>query len=129
MDLSRSAFSGYSIDDVDACRTFYRDTLGLDVSDEMGGLVLRWPNGHAVFVYPKPDHRPATFTVLNLPVGDIDEAVDALTARGVEFLRYDGLGQDEKGVSRPDDPSYGPQIAWFTDPAGNIISVLVDDEA
>ena len=90
----------------------------------MGGLVLDLGDGHAVFVYPKPDHVPATFTVLNLQVADIDAAVASLEASGVETLRYEGFGQDERGIQRPAGKYSGPAIAWFTDPAGNILSVL-----
>lgn len=118
-------FSGYSVDDLDAARTFYRDTLGVRVDDSaMGALEVHLPAGGAVFVYPKADHVPATFTVLNLEVDDIDAAVDALTAARVEFLRYDGAHQDEKGIARGVAANMGPDIAWFTDPAGNILSVL-----
>jgi catechol 2,3-dioxygenase-like lactoylglutathione lyase family enzyme len=117
---SSPAFSGYSTNDVPACLPFYRDTLGLDVTEEMGALVLRFSTGHRVFIYPKPNHEPATFTVLNFEVPDIDAAVDELTSRGVSFERYEGMDQDAKGVVRDN----GPLIAWFKDPAGNILSVL-----
>ena len=117
---SSKAFSGFAVDDVDAAADFYGTTLGLDVSrEEMGLLALHLPGGTEVMVYPKPDHVPATFTVLNFPVEDIDAAVDALAERGVTFERYDGFEQDDKGISRD-----VPQIAWFTDPAGNVLSVL-----
>lgn len=114
-------FSGFAVSDIDAALTFYGETLGLDIQPgEMGLLRLRLPGGAEVIIYPKPDHVPASYTILNFAVADIDVAVDELTARGVEFLRYDAFSQDEKGVSRGGDP----QIAWFTDPAGNILSVL-----
>jgi len=117
-----TAFSGYSANDIEAAKTFYRDTLGFDVSEEMGSLSLSFPGGQRVFIYPKDDHEPATFTVLNIEVDDIEAAVDRLTAAGIEFERYgDAFSQDERGIAR--DPN-GPPIAWFKDPAGNIISVI-----
>jgi catechol 2,3-dioxygenase-like lactoylglutathione lyase family enzyme len=121
--LSKSkAFSGFAVDDIDKARAFYRDTLGLDVvDDEMGILNLRLPGGRDTLIYPKPDFTPATYTILNFPVPDIDEAVDSLASRGVKFERYDDFEQDEKGISRMEG---GPAIAWFTDPAGNIFAVL-----
>ena len=122
------AFSGFSIDDADAARSFYRDVLGLAVDDTGPGILrITLGGGSHVIAYAKADHVPATFTVLNFPVDDIDAAVDALTARGVALLRYDGLGQDERGISRGRAHGWGPDIAWFTDPAGNILSVLHDD--
>ena len=114
------AFSGFSASDIDAERRFYADVLGVDVDEEMGGLNLRLAGGHKVFIYPKENHEPATFTVLNFPVKDIDAAVDQLATRGVTFERYDGMDQDEKGIMRGN----GPNIAWFEDPAGNILSVI-----
>ena len=118
-----AAFSGFAVPDVEAARRFYADTLGLraEVNQEMGGmLTLHLGGGADVLVYPKPDHTPATYTVLNFPVDDIDRAVDEPTAKGVRFERYDGFDQDEKGIAR----GQGPSIAWFTDPAGNVLSVL-----
>ena len=115
------AFSGFSVDDVAAAKSFYGDTLGIDVSEEHGLLWLRIAQGSGVLVYPKPDHTPASFTILNFAVADIDEAVDELTKKGVRFLRYEGFEQDEKGIHRGDE---GPPIAWFTDPAGNVLAVL-----
>jgi len=117
------AFSGFSVDDVDEAQRFYGDTLGLRVTrdDAMGGLLtLHIAGDRPILVYPKRDHTPATYTVLNFPVDDVDRAVDELTARGVRFARYDGMPQDEKGIMR----GHGPTIAWFTDPAGNVLSVL-----
>jgi catechol 2,3-dioxygenase-like lactoylglutathione lyase family enzyme len=117
------AFSGFAVPDIEAARRFYGDTLGLrvEVNQEMGGmLTLHLGGGTDVMVYPKPDHTPATYTVLNFPVGDVDRAVDELAAKGVQFERYDGFDQDEKGIAR----GMGPAIAWFTDPAGNVLSVL-----
>jgi catechol 2,3-dioxygenase-like lactoylglutathione lyase family enzyme len=115
------AFSGFSSNDIPACKRFYGETLGLDVTEEMGGLGLHFAGGGEVFIYPKDNHEPATFTVLNFPVEDIEAAVDRLTAAGVTFERYDGFDQDENGIARGDE---GPAIAWFKDPAGNILSVL-----
>jgi catechol 2,3-dioxygenase-like lactoylglutathione lyase family enzyme len=117
------AFSTFSADDIPRAKQFYGETLGLDVSDEMDGLALHLAGGGEVFIYPKEDHVPATFTVLNFPVEDVDEAVDRLTAAGVTFERYEGFEQDEKGIARGGEDR-GPTIAWFKDPAGNILSVL-----
>ncbi|MFC9425924.1 VOC family protein [Streptomyces sp. NPDC056987] len=114
------AFSGFAVDDIDKARRFYGETLGLEVTEEYGLLRLRLAGGTTVLIYPKPDHTPATFTILNFPVTDIDAAVEELTARGVRLQRYPGMDADEKGVFRDG----GPYIAWFTDPAGNILSVL-----
>ena len=118
------AFSGFAVDDVDRARDFYENTLGIRTSVEMEQiLTLHLAGGdRPTLVYPKPDFEPATYTILNFPVDDIDAAVDGLAAKGVEFLRYDGFGQDEKGIARA--AGGGPDIAWFTDPAGNILSVL-----
>ena len=120
------AFSGFSVNDMAKAKTFYGKTLGLDVSDgPMGNLELKIANGATVFIYPKPNHTPATYTVLNFPVDNIDAAVDELTKVGVKFQHYDmpDLKTDEKGVARG-GPDRGPNIAWFTDPAGNILSVI-----
>lgn len=123
---SARAFSGLSVSDLDAARAFYGQTLGLVVSEsaEMGMLTVQLAGGHEILIYPKPDHAPATYTVLNFAVDDIDRTVDELAARGVRFERYEGFEQDEKGIARPADASHGPPIAWFTDPAGNILAVL-----
>jgi catechol 2,3-dioxygenase-like lactoylglutathione lyase family enzyme len=118
------AFSGFSSNDIPACLDFYGRTLGLDVSEANGMLTLHLRDGGRILIYPKPDHVPASYTVLNFPVDDIDKAVDALTAAGVMFERYPGIPQDERGIVRPDRPEYGPPIAWFKDPAGNILAVL-----
>jgi catechol 2,3-dioxygenase-like lactoylglutathione lyase family enzyme len=123
MFANTKAFSGFAVDDLEKARAFYESTLGLDVSEENGLLNLRLTGGRDTLIYPKPDFTPATYTILNFPVPDIDEAVDELTKRGVRFERYDGFEQDEKGVARG-GPDRGPSIAWFTDPAGNILSVL-----
>jgi catechol 2,3-dioxygenase-like lactoylglutathione lyase family enzyme len=112
------AFSGFSVDDIPAARAFYGDTLGLRVSEANGMLTLHLADGRDTLVYPKADHAPATYTVLNFPVPDVEAAVDGLVARGVRFEHYDFV--DEKGINRQG----GPLIAWFTDPAGNVLSVL-----
>ena len=118
------AFTGFSVDDVSAARAFYAGVLGLEVSEQNGMLTLHLGGGGEALVYAREDHEPATFTVLNLPVDDVDAAVDRLAAKGVVCERYEGMPHDEKGVVHPADPAFGPPIAWFRDPAGNIISVL-----
>ena len=120
---STQAFSSFAVPDTDEAQRFYGETLGLrtEVYDEENGIVaLHLAGDHDVMLYRKPDFTPATYTVLNFQVDDIDAAVDALGERGVEFERYDGFDQDEKGIARGN----GPDIAWFKDPAGNILSVL-----
>ncbi|MEO8263084.1 MAG: VOC family protein [Pseudolysinimonas sp.] len=124
MLTTTGAFSGFSVDDQAAALVFYRDTLGVEVVDNGMGLELNLGGTTNVFVYPKDDHAPATFTVLNFEVADIDVAVDELKAAGVELLRYEGAHQDDKGIARGKSSGYGPDIAWFTDPAGNVLSVL-----
>jgi catechol 2,3-dioxygenase-like lactoylglutathione lyase family enzyme len=115
------AFSGFSVDDVSTAKRFYAETLGLDVSEENGMLTLRLAGGNNVLVYPKGnEHTPASFTILNFPVSDIDKAVDGLVERGVRFERYDNFNADERGIMR----DAGPAIAWFKDPAGNVLSVI-----
>jgi catechol 2,3-dioxygenase-like lactoylglutathione lyase family enzyme len=115
------AFAGFSVDDIGAARDFYAGTLGLEVAETAGLLELRLGGGGTVLVYPKPDHVPASFTVLNFPVDDIGSAVDGLRAAGVRILTYPHLGPaDERGIHR----GGGPDIAWFADPAGNVLSVL-----
>jgi catechol 2,3-dioxygenase-like lactoylglutathione lyase family enzyme len=118
---STEAFSGFAVDDLQKAREFYEGTLGLRVSERNGDLTLHLVGGRDTFVYAKPDFLPATYTILNFLVDDIEAAVDELTARGVRIERYDGTDQDEKGISRAEG---GPLIAWFRDPAGNILSVL-----
>ena len=122
MFKNSKAFSGFSVDDVPRAKEFYGQTLGLDVSEEHGMLTLHIAGGARILIYPKPNHTPATFTILNFPVANVEEAVDELTRRGVRFEIYNegDLKTDEKGVFR----GQGPQIAWFKDPAGNILSVL-----
>ncbi len=119
-----AAFSGFSVNDVAAAKTFYGETLGLEVQETPQGLRLQLPSGHEVFAYPKENHQPATYTMLNFVVDDIAAAVDALTKRGVTFERYDGMQQDEEGIARGLARNMGPDIAWFKDPAGNILSVM-----
>jgi catechol 2,3-dioxygenase-like lactoylglutathione lyase family enzyme len=116
------AFSGFAVPDIAAAKAFYGDTLGIDVTEDDGMLTLHLAGGRDTFVYPKPDFVPATYTILNFPVDDIDAAVDELTSRGVRFERYEGtpFETDPKGIQRQGDNA----IAWFTDPAGNILSVL-----
>jgi catechol 2,3-dioxygenase-like lactoylglutathione lyase family enzyme len=123
MLTTTSGFSGFSVNDTQAALAFYRDTLGLDVTDTGMGLELKLAGAH-VFIYQKDDHQPATFTVLNFEVADIDKAVDELAAAGVTLERYEGMYQDDKGIARGKAANMGPDIAWFKDPAGNILSVL-----
>lgn len=117
------AFCGFSVDDITKAMSFYKNELGLDVEEtEMGILALHLTGGGEVIIYPKPNHAPATFTVLNFPVDDIDETVDELIAKGIAFEQYSGqIKTDQKGIWRAEG---GPHIAWFKDPAGNILSVL-----
>lgn len=121
-----TAFSGFSVDDLDAARRFYGETLGLQVEEagegDMRMLFLTLAGGTRIFVYPKENHTPASFTILNFEVDDVDRAVDELTARGVTLERYPEFDADEKGIMRGGDGR--PTIAWFTDPAGNVLSVL-----
>ena len=127
MLANAKAFSGYAVDDLEKARAFYADTLGVrvEVLDADNGLMtLHHPEERDTLVYRKDDYVPATYTVLNFQVDDIDAAVDELTARGVSFERYDGMPQDDKGVMRGREVNRGPDIAWFTDPAGNILAVL-----
>lgn len=119
-------FSSFSVDDLVKAKEFYGTTLGLKVTDESGmGLRLHLATGDTIFIYPKEQHEPATFTVLNFPVDDIDQTVDELVSRGVHFERYpDMFPQDEKGIARTTKPSDGSSIAWFKDPAGNILAII-----
>lgn len=123
---AKAAFSGFSVDDLKRAKEFYTKTLGLEIKNEEMGLELNLPGGGSVFIYDKPDHKPASYTVLNLVVADIDTAVDELTASGIKFEHYDHMpgDQDEKEILRGLAAGQGPDIAWFKDPAGNILSVL-----
>lgn len=127
MFRNTKAFSGFSVNDIDKAKEFYNQTLGLDVEEIMEDMLqLNIHGNNPIIVYPKPNHSPATFTILNFPVNNIDEAVDGLTAKGVQFLQYDEpIKTDEKGICRQ---SGGPLIAWFEDPAGNILSVLQEKQ-
>jgi catechol 2,3-dioxygenase-like lactoylglutathione lyase family enzyme len=127
MFRNTKAFSGFSVNDLQKAKEFYGKTLGLDVAEApMGLLQLNIARGAVIMVYPKPNHTPATFTILNFPVENIEAAVDELTKSGVRFEQYDNpdLKTDEKGIHRGD---VGPTIAWFKDPAGNILSVLEEE--
>ena len=126
MFANTKAYSGFAVDDLAKAREFYEGTLGLEVTEEYDLLTLHLAGDRPTLVYPKPDFTPATYTILNFPVADIDAAVDELTARGVGFERYEEMDQDEKGVFRGAERNEGPNIAWFTDPAGNIFSVIED---
>lgn len=114
--------SSFSVNDIEKAKAFYNGTLGIDISENMGMITLLTEGGGKVFVYPKPNHEPATFTVLNFPVDDVEKTVDALTAMGIMFEQYDfgEMKTNEKGIMRGN----GPEIAWFKDPAGNILSVV-----
>ncbi len=121
----RAAYSGFSVDDLGKAKAFYSGILGLEVEDGQMDLRLKLPGGAAVFIYQKGDHKAASFTILNLVVSDIDEAVDELGRKGVRFERYEGeFGTDVKGIARGIAAGRGPDIAWFKDPAGNFISVV-----
>lgn len=125
-------FGGFSVNDQEAAKDFYTNVVGLELEDDKMGLQFKLPSGNKLFIYSKDDHQPATYTVLNLVVPNIDEAVDELHSKGVEFEIYDnlfpGAKQDDKGILHSPDPAkYGPSIAWFKDPAGNILSVIEDD--
>jgi catechol 2,3-dioxygenase-like lactoylglutathione lyase family enzyme len=120
MLANAKAYSGIAVRDMEGARRFYGETLGLRTSEEYGLMWLHLAGGRDTLVYEQSDATPASFTILNFEVDDIDEAVDALAARGVRFERYEGVAQDEKGVFRDE----GPYIAWFKDPSGNVLSVL-----
>ncbi|HKQ75959.1 MAG TPA: VOC family protein [Blastocatellia bacterium] len=126
MFKNTKAFSGFSVNDLRKAKEFYGQTLGLEVSEMPEGLELRISGGARIFIYPKPNHAPASYTILNFPVGNIEEAVEQLTKRGVRFEHYDQgeIKTDEKGIFR----GPGPNIAWFKDPAGNILSVLSEKQ-
>jgi catechol 2,3-dioxygenase-like lactoylglutathione lyase family enzyme len=123
------AFSGFSVDDIALAKKFYGQTLGLDVKQDDMGLDIRLGEGTHAFVYQKDDHTPASFTILNFPVSDIDRAVNELKNKGVEFESYDfgdGAKTDKNNIMRGKSVNMGPDIAWFKDPAGNVLSVLED---
>jgi len=126
MFKNTKAFSGFSVNDLQKAKEFYGKTLGLDITEgDMGIITLHLSGGGEIFVYPKPNHEPATFTILNFIVADIEKAVDELTAKGITFEQYEGqLKTNEKGIMHGD--GHGPDIAWFKDPAGNILSVIQD---
>ncbi len=125
MFKAKAAFSGFSVNDLAKAKAFYTETLGLQVDPDGVGVRLKLPSGGTVFAYAKPDHQPATFTILNFVVDDIDGAVDELTRRGVRFEHYaNGPKTDEKGILRGRAQNQGPDIAWFKDPAGNFLSVV-----
>ncbi|WPP53035.1 VOC family protein [Catalinimonas niigatensis] len=123
MFKNSKVFSGFSVNNLEKAKTFYSEVLGMEVVDNpMGLIALQIEGSHNIIIYPKPNHEPATFTILNFPVDDIDQVVDELTRRGVSFEQYDGdIKTNEKGICRSE---HGPDIAWFKDPAGNILSVL-----
>jgi len=123
MFKATKAFSGFSVNDLAAAKAFYAQTLGLDVEESPAGLMLKIAGGNGTLIYPKENHIPATYTILNFPVDDVEQAVNELTKRGVAFERYDNL-TDERGIARGIATGQGPDIAWFKDPAGNILSVL-----
>ena len=118
------AFSGFSVDNIEAAKLFYQVTLGLEVEQNEMGLSLKLAGGNNIFLYPKIDHVPATYTTLNFMIDNIDQTVDELSTKGVVFEKYEGMHQDEKGIARGIAAKMGPDIAWFKDPAGNILSVL-----
>lgn len=119
------AFSTFSVDDLQKAKNFYGQTLGINVTETEEGLSLQFDDGVKIFVYPKPNHQPAAFTVLNFPVDDIDKAVDKLTGMGIRFESFTGeMKTDEKGIFRGAENNQGPNIAWFKDPAGNFLSVI-----
>jgi catechol 2,3-dioxygenase-like lactoylglutathione lyase family enzyme len=120
MFANTKAFSGFAVDDLEKAQQFYGETLGIDVTPEPDLLTLNIAGDRGTLIYPKPDFEPATYTILNFPVEDVEKAVDELIARGVTFEKYDGFEQDEKGIFRGE----GPLIAWFRDPAGNILAVI-----
>jgi len=126
MFKNSKAFSGFSVNDQAAAKEFYGKTLGLEVEieEESASLIIKLAGGAQVFVYPKDNHRPASFTILNFSVDDIDKAVEQLKSKGIELEHYEGMNQDKDGIARGLAANQGPDIAWFKDPAGNILSVL-----
>lgn len=120
------AFSGFSVNDLTAAKKFYGETLGIDIAESPAGFTLKIVGSNGILVYPKPNHEPATYTILNFPVDDIDQAVKGLKEKGVALEHYEGLTDDE-GIARGIANNHGPDIAWFKDPAGNILSVLQEE--
>lgn len=120
----KAAFSGFSVDDLDKAKEFYGTRLGLELQEDFGGFRVLLPNAAEAWVYIKPNHQPATYTMLDFVVDDIDTAVDELIEQGIVFERYEGMHQDEKGIARGKEQHRGPNIAWFKDPAGNILAVV-----
>ncbi len=123
MIKNTKAFSGFSVNDLAAAKKFYGQTLGLEVEETSAGLTVNIAGGNGILIYPKDDHTPATYTTLNFPVDDIERTVDELASRGVTFEHYENM-TDEKGIARGISKHQGPDMAWFKDPAGNILSVL-----
>ena len=123
----KAAFSGFSVNNLGQAKEFYTETLGLTVTDGVGGTRIQLPGGSQAWMYPAKDHAPATYTMLDFVVDDIEEAVDELISRGVRFERYEGIPQDNRGILRGKEKGMGPNIAWFKDPAGNILAVLETD--
>ena len=124
MENIKEVFSSFSVSDQEKAKQFYGETLGLDVHDGKMGLVLRMVGGGTVFIYPKDNHEPATFTVLNIEVENIESAVDDLSKKGVSLERYDGMPHDDKGIVRGKSSNEGPDIGWFKDPFGNVVAIL-----
>ena len=124
MFTPKAAFNGFSVDDIAKARTFYGELLGLSLEDAPGGVKIALPGGSQGWMYPKKDHQPASYTMLNFIVDDINAAVDELVKRGVVFERYPETSQDERGIMRGKSINMGPDIAWFKDPAGNILAIL-----
>jgi predicted enzyme related to lactoylglutathione lyase len=120
----KEVFSSFSVDDLVKAKAFYGQTLGLEVEDGQMGLILHMVGGGTVFIYPKENHEPATFTVLNIEVDDLEAAVDELKHNGVELARYEGMDHDERGIIRGKEAGHGPDIGWFNDPSGNVVAIL-----
>ena len=126
MFKARASFSVISVTNLEKAKKFYKQTLGLELDNEEMGLHFNLPGGGSLFIYQKDNHEPATFTVLNFIVEDIDKAVDELKKHGVDFEKYEGFHQDDKLIARGKAAGMGPDIAWFKDPAGNILSIIQD---
>jgi catechol 2,3-dioxygenase-like lactoylglutathione lyase family enzyme len=126
MFKNTKAYSGFSVNDLEKAKEFYGQTLGMEIGESSAGFVLKVAGSNPILVYPKDNHTPATFTILNFPVDDIDQAVDALAKKGIVFEHYENM-TDDKGIARGISAHMGPDIAWFKDPAGNILSVLHEE--